>query len=60
MIKAFGLESLSGSLPSINLDEIRNEFSEGIQQHWGDFARPTGEIELLIGSEVANLHPQHF
>ena len=60
LIKAFGLESLSGPLPSINLEGIQNEFSGDIQQHWGDFARPIGEIELLIGSEVANLHPQHF
>ena len=59
LIKAFGLETLSGPLPSISLDGIKHEFSEEVKMNWDKFARPTGEVELLIGSEVAHLHPQY-
>ena len=59
LIKAFGLDTLSGPLPTISLDEIKHEFSEEVKLNWDKFARPTGEVELLIGSEVAHLHPQY-
>ena len=59
LIKAFGLDTLSGSLPTITLDGIRHEFSEEVRMNWDKFARPTGEVELLIGSEVAHFHPQY-
>ena len=59
LIKAFGLETLSGPLPTIHLDGIKHEFSVDVRKNWGKFSRPTGEVELLIGSEVAHLHPQH-
>ena len=60
LIKAFGLETLSGPLPTVHLDGIKHEFSQEVQDNWEKFARPTGEMELLIGSEVAHLHPQHY
>ena len=59
LVKAFGLESISGELPSIMLDGIKHEFSKEVQRNWSKFARPVGEIEVLIGSEVAQLHPVH-
>ena len=60
IIKAFGLEKLSGELPVISLDGIKHQFSKTVQGNWDKFARPTGEVELLIGSEVAHLHPRPF
>ena len=58
LIKAFGLDSISGVLQSVNLDNIKADFSPAIKQSWDKLKRPSGrEIDLLIGSEVANLHP---
>jgi hypothetical protein len=54
LVKAFGLDSISGELPSIKLDGIKE-----VQRNWGKMARPDGDIEVLIGSEVAHLHPVH-
>ena len=36
MVKAFGLDSISGELPSIKLDGIKFEFSQEVQRNWGD------------------------
>ena len=60
LIKAFGLESISGELPVIYLDGIKYQFSQTVQASWSRLARPTGEIEVLIGNEVAHLHPTHY
>ena len=30
-----------------------------MRRNWDKFTRPAGEVELLIGSEVAHLHPTH-
>ena len=60
LVKAFGLNSISGELPVIQLDGIKYHFSNEVQANWGRMARPTGEIEVLIGNEVAHLHPTHF
>ena len=60
IIRAFGLKSLSGPLPVLCLNGIRHEFSEVVKRNWDKFSRPTGEVELLIRSEVAHLHPRHF
>ena len=58
LIRAFGLESLSGPLPAVNLEAIKGEFSAVAQLNWDKLARPAGQqIDLLIGSEVAQLHP---
>ena len=60
LIKAFGLDSISGELPTINLDGIKHEFSKEVQENWGKVQRETGEVDILIGSEVAHLHPSKF
>ena len=60
LVKAFGLESLSGPLPTICLDGISHEFSTDVRTNWDQMNRPTGEVDILIGSEVAHLHPVHF
>ena len=60
LVKAFGLDSLSGPLPTITLGGIKHEFSVAVRENWEKLSRPEGEIELLIGSEVAHLHPVHY
>ena len=60
LIKAFGLDSISGELPTINLDGIKHEFSQEVQENWDKVQRETGEVDILIGSEVAHLHPTSF
>ena len=37
----------------------KDVFSASVRRNWDKFARPAGEVELLIGSEVAHLHPTH-
>ena len=60
LVKAFGLDSISGELPTITVDGIKLEFSAAVQEVWYKMVRPTGEVELLIGSEVAHIHPVQF
>ena len=60
LIKAFGLDNISGELPTISINGIKNEFSQEVQDNWERLQRMTGEVELLIGSEVAHLHPVHY
>ena len=61
LIKAFGLDTISGILPSVSLLAIKGEFSTHVQLNWSKMERPFGlEIDLLIGSEVAHLHPKQL
>ena len=60
LIKAFGLDSISGELPTITVDGIKLEFSKAVQKVWDKMDRPTGEVGLLIGSEEAHIHPVQF
>ena len=57
LVKAFGLEKILGPLPTISMEGIKYQFSEGVQEQWDKLARPEGEVDLLIGSEAAHLHP---
>ena len=53
LIKAFGLDVISGVLPSVNLEQIKGEFSCKVQLQWDKMTRPSGQqIDLLVGSEV--------
>ena len=60
LVRAFGLETLSGPLPIVSLKMIKGEFSVTVQLNWEKLARPGGEVDLLIGSEMAHLHPVHM
>ena len=44
----------------ITLDDgLKLEFSSAVQEKWGEISRrPSGEIELLIGADVASMHPR--
>ena len=59
-IQALGLERISGPLPEVIFqDGLKMEFSQRVRQHWGELSsRPKGEIQLLVGSEVASKHPR--
>ena len=58
LIRAFGLDVLSGTLPVVSLKMIKGDFSAEVQLNWDKLVRPSGQqIDLLIGSEVAHLHP---
>ena len=50
MIKAFGMETISGNVSYIDLQGVKHKFSDHIRSRWDDIQdRPTGEIQLLIG-----------
>ena len=58
LVRAFGLETLSGPLPIVSMRRmLKDEFSVTVQLNWEKLARPGGEVDLLIGSEMAHLHP---
>ena len=53
------MENISGKIPSITLDGVKHLFSEETKSIWHKVCqRPQGEVQLLVGSEVAGLHPQ--
>ena len=58
LVRAFGVEKISGVVTSVDVSGVRELFSKSVQSKWSWLAdRPEGEIELLIGSEMAGLHP---
>ena len=58
LVRALGMERISGKIPAICLDGVKHEFSTEVQEVWDAVSqRPSGEVELLVGSEVAGLHP---
>ena len=57
-VKAFGLDKLNGQIEKVNVDGVKTLFSQTTQQEWDNITmRPTGEVELLIGSDNLGLHP---
>ena len=60
LVRTFGLDTISGQLPRIDLTSIKGEFSYEVQISWDKMVRPVGEVDILIGSEVAHLHPVHM
>ena len=57
-VRAIGVDSISGPIPYVNLSGVKGYFSPGLQERWEQVTeRPEGEIQLLIGSEEAGLHP---
>ena len=56
-IQAFAVPKI-GSIQVVSADGIKGLFSEKIQQEWEKVdIRPSGEVELLIGSNYIGLHP---
>ena len=60
IIHAIGLPGISGDIPPVKVSgSLQTMFSIEIQHRWKELEnRPTGEFELLIGSEVAAYHPR--
>ena len=57
-IKAFGLDRLNGDIQQVNVNGVKELFSSRVQNMWDKVAsRPSGEVELLIGSDYLGLHP---
>ena len=53
-IEAFGIERISSSIESVNMEEIAKIFN--IERR--SIARPqSGEVDLLLGIQYASLHP---
>ena len=60
MVKAFGLDNITGPLPSISYGDLKLEFSLTMQEEWTRLTqRPRRPVELLVGSERIALHPVH-
>ena len=60
-IKAAGMERLNGHIREIKIDGVKKLFSPEIQSAWERVdSRPTGEVELLVGSDNLGLHPSEI
>ena len=58
IVRAIGVERISSTIPEVDLDGVKLLFSDKLRRQWEKVtARPRGEIQLLVGSEVASLHP---
>ena len=58
LIRAFGVEVISAPAKDVDVTAVKNLFSKQAQKKWDLIAeRPQGEVELLVGSEHAGLHP---
>ena len=58
LVRAFGFDNISEPIGTIELEGVKGMFSAVMQEKWSDWGvRPEGAIQLLVGSEVASLHP---
>ena len=57
-IKVFGVDWIAGAIEAVNIQGVKELFSSDVQGLWDKVAtRPSGEIELLLGSNHLGLHP---
>ena len=56
MFQAYGIPQISSGIEAIQVDELAKE----LDVNTDDLARPTGEIEMLIGYEYAGFHPERI
>ena len=57
-IQAFGVPKITGTIETVNVDGLKELFSCNIQNVWDKVdTRPSGEVELLVGSNYSGLHP---
>ena len=54
LVLAFSLESISAIIEKVDIWAVSNLF-KGVNK--SDLERPEGSIDLLVGSNYANLHP---
>ena len=56
-IQAFAVPKI-GNIQVVSSDGVKGLFSQQIQKEWDKVeARPSGEVELLVGSNYIGLHP---
>ena len=61
LLRAFGVECISKYIPKVDLEQVKQDFSSEVQEKWEKVSkRPKGEVELLIGSEVAGYQPEKW
>jgi hypothetical protein len=57
-IKVFGVDWISSGIEEVDVDRLKGLFSNEVQGVWDQVRRrPTGVVELLIGSNYLGLHP---
>jgi len=54
-IDVYGIDKITSDLQTINLDGVHCPFRNVTKE---EIARPTGEVDVLIGFEYAGFHPQ--
>jgi hypothetical protein len=60
-LTAFGFDRLNGKVESIDVSGVKDLFSDDIQRVWDRIStRPSGDVELLIGSDHLGLHPSEI
>ena len=58
LVRAFGFDNISEPMGTIELNGVKSLFSTKMQKQWDNWGRrPEGPVQLLVGSEVAHLHP---
>lgn len=58
VVKAFGVEKVSEVRNIVDLDGMKGNFSQEVQDQWGKLSRyPQGNVHLLVGQEMAPFHP---
>ena len=58
-ITAYEIESIASNISEVDISAVKHLFSDDTQAMWDIIKnRPTGEIDLLIGSSVLGLHPR--
>ena len=58
VITAYSVESISNQLKSVDISQVKGEFSKDLVEKWHLLDRPAGEIEILIGLNKFSLHPR--
>ena len=60
-IKVFAVDWIVGAFEKVRIDGVKELFSEEVRNAWDLVdTRPTGDIEVLIGSNFLGLHPLDF
>ena len=58
IVKVWQVEKISEFSDEVDISTVKHLFSSHIQQNWESIAlRPTGAIDILLGSDCLGLHP---
>jgi hypothetical protein len=60
-IKVFAVDWIAGAIEKVRIDGVKELFSEEVRNAWDLVdTRPSGNVEVLIGSNFLGLHPLDF